>query len=343
MPSAVSIVAWLALSGPPTTDVAPPPADPDTVRLADAITLRAGATCLERERLVAQVGTWIERERIDARLVVEVVGDANDPRKLAFTLRRGDDVIAVRRFHPAPSKCADVHSVVGLAIALAIDATLMDSLQRDPPEVVPEPDPEPKPEPEPEPEPAPTPKPIPTTPRPPKPKPREWTLWSEITGVFSIGAPPGVGGGARFGLYARWREIVDLGAGMVAQSSGSERVGEGSALMSAAAGRIDVCAGPRVARVRIRGCTGGIAGAALAAGQGFDDDTTIRVPWVAIPVGVRLEGRIADRFSLLFGAEGQGTVVRPTFDARSLVGERASRSFARFSLALEVGLAIHLW
>lgn len=344
MSSLVPILALMlaSVAAPPApVEVPPPEAAPETVPLADALVIRGGATCLERERLVAQVSSWIERERVDARLIIEVVGDATNPRRLAFSLRRGDDIIAVRRFDPAPARCADLHSVVGLAIALAIDATLLENLQRDPPEVQVEP---PEVEPKPAPEPAPKVKPTPVGPVvPPTKRTRQWTLWTEITGLFTVGAPPGVGGGARFGLFARWKELVDLGAGMTAQSSGVERVGDGSALFSAVAGRLDVCAGPRLGRVRIRGCTGVIAGAALAAGQGFDRDATIRVPWVAIPVAARLEARVAERFSLLFGVEGQGTLVRPTFDARDLAGKRSSRSFARFAGALEAGLAIYLW
>ncbi len=344
---------WFGLSGPPAAAdasvsaasdpaIPAPEVEPDTVPLGDAIVLRAGATCLARERLTAQVRSWIDLERIDARLVVEVVGDPTQPRRLAFSLRRGDDVIAVRRFYPAPARCADLHSVVGLAIALAIDATLLENLQR-------EPDPEPPPDLEVDPpieppkrDPPPVVAPS-TEPRPKAPRPRAWALWSEITGVLSIGAPPGLGGGARFGLYGRWRETVDLGAGMVAQSSGAEPIGTGMALFSVAAGRVDVCAGPRLGRVRLRGCTGLIAGAALAAGQGFSIDATIRVPWVAVPIGARLETRVAERFSVVFGAEGQVATVRPTFDATDPGGTRSTRSFARFAGDLEIGLAILLW
>lgn len=335
------------LGPPPSTDVHQTVPEA-TVALGDAIVLRPGATCLERDRLVAQIRTWIEIDRIDARLVVEVVGDGSDPRRLAFSLRRGDDVIAVRRFDPAPARCADLHSVVGLAIALAIDATLLENLQREPDPEPPDREPvDPEPEPEPEPSPRPPQPPVgpvtaPPGPRP-RPKPRQWSLWSEVVGVFSVGAPPGVGGGARFGLYGRWKELVDVGAGALVHSSGAERVGEGSAVLSVAAGRFDVCAGPRLGRVRLRGCTGLVAGAALAAGRGFDEDSTTRVPWVAVPIGARLEARIAERLSFLFGVEGQAAVIRPNFEAADLADRRSSRRFAPFAGTLELGLAILLW
>src|SRR5687768_6813652 len=123
----LGLASVLALAPAPSFDEAPekePPPPPfatldePTVPLADALVVRAGATCLERDRLVAQIRTWFDRDRIDARLVVEVVGDEDDPLKLAFSIRRAERIIAVRRFEPAPDRCADLHAVVGLAIAL---------------------------------------------------------------------------------------------------------------------------------------------------------------------------------------------------------------------------------
>lgn len=355
-----TLLVAISLAGPPSvgapSEVAPSAVvdDAPTTSLSEAIVVRAGATCLEHARLVSQIRAWTDRDRVDARLVVEVTGDGKDPRKLAFTLRRGDDVVAVRRFDPAPTRCSDIHSVVGLAIALAIDATLLEEIHRDPPEVIPdEPPPEMPDEPPDEPPPE-TPDQPPRDVRPPDvkptatPKPRptpapRWRAWTELLGVFSIGAPPGVGGGGRLSVLARHRDIVDVGGGAMVLSSGSERVGIGRALLWAVAGRVDVCAGPRFGRVRLRGCTGLIAGAAFAVGQGFDRDRSSRIPWLAVPLGAKLELQLAPRIAIVFGAEGHVTAMRPTFVAVDLALRETSRSFARFSGALLGGLSLGLW
>lgn len=335
----LGLASALALAPGPSFDEptkAPPPVavlDEPTVPLADALVVRAGATCLERDRLVSQIRTWFDRDRIDARLVVEVVGDEHEPRKLAFSIRRAEQVIAVRRFEPAPDRCADLHAVVGLAIALAIDATLLESVAgnpRRPPDPPPrEPDVSPESE----------------TPRvrPRAARPRPWRLWGEVTAQLSIGAPLDVGGGARVGLRASWRRILDLSVGALAISSGREAIGDGSAVFSAVAGRFDVCAGPPWPRLRPRGCVGVIAGAALAAGQGFDTDSTARLPWVAIPFGVDLEIRLARRIDLVIGLEGAPAVLRPTFEATSDMDRVYVRRFSRFGGLVEAGLSFLLW
>lgn len=302
-----------------------------TVPLADALEVHAGATCLERDRLVEQIRTWFDHERIDERLVIEVVGDTTEPRKLAFTLRRGEQVISVRRFDPAPDRCADMHAVVGLAIALAIDATLLETVAGDPGRPARPPDPPPYRPPE-----------IARTPKP-KPKPRSWRLWAEVTGQLSIGAPPDVGGGGRVALRTSWRQILDLSVGALAGSAGRARIGEGRALLSVVAGRFDVCAGPPWTRLRPRGCAGVIAGAAFAAGQGFDNDQTARVFWLSIPIGIDLEVQLSRRVNLLLGIEGLPAVSRPVFKADSLTGVTSARRFARFGANVEAGLAVRLW
>jgi hypothetical protein len=335
----LGLASALALSPAPSFDEAPPkepppvPAlDEPTVPLGDALVVRAGATCLDNDRLVAQIRTWFDRDRIDARLVVDVVGDEHDPRKLAFSIRRGEQIIAVRRFEPAPDRCADLHAVVGLAIALAIDATLLETVAGNPRRP---PDP-----------PTRTPDPwLETIPRarPPAARPRPWRLWGEVAAQLSIGAPLDVGGGARAGLRASWRRILDLGVGAFALSSGREPIGVGSAVFSAVAGRFDVCAGPPWPRLRPRGCVGVIAGAALAAGDGYEVDKTTRLPWVAIPFGIDLEINLAPRLDLLIGIEGLPAVLRPSFGADSEMGRVYVRRFSRFGGIVEAGLSFLLW
>jgi hypothetical protein len=323
------LASALALAPAPSPDEPAP--EEATVPLVDALVVRAGATCLERDRLAEQVRTWFDHERIDARLVVDVVGDAADPRKLAFTLRRGDQVISVRRFDPAPDRCADLHAVVGLAIALAIDATLLEAMTGDPSRPLRPPDPPPYywgAEPE---------------PPPPKPKPRKWTLWAEVTGQLSIGAPPPVGGGGRLGFGTSWRRILDLRVGVTAGSSGSVPLGEGRAFLWFLAGRFDICAGPPWERLRPRGCVGFLGGNAYAEGRGFENSRSTHQPWIAIPVGVDLEVQLARRVFLLFGIEGLPALIRPGFTARATIGGQSARKFAIFGANVRAGLAFRLW
>jgi hypothetical protein len=89
--------------------------------LAEAVALDPGASCLDRTRLIAHVKMWLGGDRVDRKTRVRVHGDAVDRRKLWFEIARGKEQ-SRRAFEPAPESCDDVHAVMGLAIALAIDA-----------------------------------------------------------------------------------------------------------------------------------------------------------------------------------------------------------------------------
>jgi hypothetical protein len=290
-----------------------------------------GATCVDHDRLALQVRTWLDQPDVDARLRIEVVGDEEHALRLSFTLRRDDEVIAVRAFDPAPERCTDLHAVVGLAIALAIDATVLESVgveaRTTPPRIEP-------------------PTVRKTTPKPgapPRPRARQWRMRIDLTGMFTVGHPPGVGGGAKLELGFAWRDIIDLGVGAMAASSGSEPVGEGAATFSVVGALAQICAGPPWRRLRPRGCVGVIGGAAIAAGQGFMVDATTRVAWVDLPFGADLRVQLAPRVDFTLGIDGLVALLRPEFVAVSLDEDVAIRRFPRVGLALEAGLSFLVW
>src|SRR5688500_18412667 len=157
----------------PVGDVAPDPTM-ETVDIGTALVVTPGATCVEHDRLALQVRTWLDQPQVDARLRIEVVGDEEHSLRLSFTLRRDEEVIAVRAFDPAPERCTDLHAVVGLAIALAIDATVLESVGVEPRVVPPRIEPptvrktKPKPG------------------APPRPRARQWRMRIDLTGMFTV-------------------------------------------------------------------------------------------------------------------------------------------------------------
>jgi len=352
LPFGILCAAWLAAPpteptpprvGPqerskPATAPAEAPADAtqpahETIDLGEALEVRPGATCIDRERLATQVRTWLDQAEIDARLRIEVVGDDEHALKLSFTLRRGDEIIAVRSFDPAPERCTDLHAVVGLAIALAIDATVLESVGV-----------EPRPsEPQPKPPTIDTTPPARPRPSPAPAKPRRWRMRTDLTGVFTFGHPPGVGGGAKIGLDFAWREILELGVGTVAASSGREPVGDGFATFTVIGALAQICGGPPWQTLRPRGCVGLLAGAAIAAGQGFMVDQTSRVAWVDLPLGADLRVRLARRVAFTFGVDALVALVRPRFEAVDLQGRLVQQRFAPVGLAIDAGLSILVW
>lgn len=341
--------AWLSSAGSaravPVIEV--PEVEPsEGVAVADALDLDPGATCLEHDRLVEQVVTWLERDELDARLTVVVVGDPTEVRTLRFTLQDRGKPIAERTFAPGPSSCDDLHAVVALALALAVDATVLESVgiaPTLPAEAIPEPPPEP------EPEPAPTvamePSPLPDL----EPRRRAWALRAQLRGLLTVGVPPTLGGGGQLGLEAGWRDLVDVQLGVLATSAGAEPVdagaqtaGQASLLVRLVAGRADVCVGPQLRRVRPRLCGGMLVGAALAEGRGFRDDYRTTLPWVAVALGGDVRVGLSARTALSFGLDGLVSVVRPTFDVREDFQVRQLRDLPRFGAAIGMGVVVAL-
>jgi hypothetical protein len=74
------------------------------------------------------MASWLGTDRVAAPLVIEVHGSPYFARTVWFRIRRGDEVLAERRFEPAPERCDALHAAVGLAIALALKASVLDSV-----------------------------------------------------------------------------------------------------------------------------------------------------------------------------------------------------------------------
>jgi hypothetical protein len=312
----------------------------DRVAVADALSLEPGATCLEHGRLVEQVVTWLGRDELDPRLTVVVEGDPLEVRTLRFTLHDRGTPLAERTFAPGPSSCDDLHSVVALAIALAVDATVLESVGIAP---TPTPTPEPLPEPEPEPTP-PTPlaaiEPSPVTDLEPRRTP--WALRAQLRGLLTVGVPPTLGGGGQLGLELGWRELVDVQLGAFVASAGPQPIDDATLTITLVAARADTCVGPQLRRVRPRLCGGLLAGSALAQGRGFREDHRTTLPWVALALGGDVRVGLGPRTALSFGLDGLVSVVRPVFDVREDFQVRQLRDLPRFGAAIGMGVVIGL-
>jgi hypothetical protein len=92
------------------------------------MTVDPGVTCLDSAELVDQVSSWLGTDRVSAPLTIEVHGSPYFARTVWFRIRRGNALLAERHFEPAPERCDALHAAVGLAIALALKASVLDSV-----------------------------------------------------------------------------------------------------------------------------------------------------------------------------------------------------------------------
>ena len=119
----------VSLAVPSGWALAQPAAPVDHRPVADAISVEGGGACIDRDALGEQVHAWIERDRIDEGLRVDLDIRSNaGPRAAHLVLRRDANILAERAFPELPSDCSRAEAALGLAIALALDATLLDEL-----------------------------------------------------------------------------------------------------------------------------------------------------------------------------------------------------------------------
>lgn len=94
----------------------------------DAIDLQRGATCLDADTLADRVRAWLESDTVEPDLTIEVRGSLESPRIVEFRTLRAGRPVAYRRFGPGPERCDYLHEALGLAIAMAVRASLVDEV-----------------------------------------------------------------------------------------------------------------------------------------------------------------------------------------------------------------------
>jgi hypothetical protein len=246
--------------------------------LAQAIELDAGATCLEHERLVGRVGRWLERDQVDARIGVRVLGSGREDNAVAFAITLDGQHRAERKISEAPRDCDQLHSALALSIALAIDATLLDA-QRGAPVEVPSDD-----------------ELLSMEPPPPYFRLALAAVAQATSGLLTDIAPAG---SARIELgFVPW---LDLRAGVLAAQVGDQRLPgvDGRFEVALIAGRFDACGSYELGQLRLLACVGGVVGSFRTRGRDFSlKSFTQHELFLAFVGGPELQAEITPWLSL---------------------------------------------
>jgi hypothetical protein len=249
-----------------------------------------------RERLAAHLVMWLERDRIDAGLSVEVVGDPDDPHAATFVIARDAVRASPRALGRIPDDCQALHAAVALAVAVAVDASVWDAaLQATPPTPAPPTSSGALTE-----APSEPPALAPARPVEPPASPRDRTgprALARLGGSLAVGLTDGAAYGGNVGTILRLRRPIDL------ELAGTALVGPHGALaggrVRAVLGHVDarVCGRlePRIAVLRACVATG--VGAVQVSGRTYAEARTTTVPWVALgpsfDVAIPRSGRVA--------------------------------------------------
>jgi len=266
----------------PAAPGAATPAPPEVVpmrSLDQAVQVEAGATCLDPDKLIRRIERWLGRDRIDARIKVDVHGSASDPRAVSFTIDRGAERRAKRTILDAPAECDQLHSALALSIALAIDASDAEGStgQPPPPEL---PSDEALLE---------------------RPAPRYFRLAAALFGHASSGLLTDVAAAVTARLELGLLPWLDLRAGMFGSRVGGQTlpVVSGSFAVDLLAARLDACAAHSLGQLRLLSCAGGMAGSFRTEGQGFSGGSrTEPNRWFALVGGVELQAELASWLAL---------------------------------------------
>jgi hypothetical protein len=283
-------VACLVPSAPAAAQTpAAPPAVASTRSLTEVLTLEPGASCLERERLIAHVKMWLGGDRVDASVQIQVHGDPVDRQKLWFELARGGQS-SRRSFEPAPDSCDDAHAVMGLSIALALDAERLRDTVAPQPAV-----------------------------------PRLKLLSAQAAFAFDLLPDASLGGalGGELGLLP-W---LSARADVLVQYSWADTISGSSGHFDSlwAGGSLQVCAGGRAdPRLRIALCVGLASGAVHAWGTDYAPSSSETGLWLGVRSGLRFDLELG--IDWLLDVDVMSAIVAPAFTAQRGANELTRQS-----------------
>lgn len=302
-------------------------AEPETWSLAEALDVVENR-CMTESELAANVRLWLGRPSVDRR--IQIVVDQLDEDSLRFVLSRDGKPSAERRFHTSDVSCVDLRAAVALAIALAIDATVMQAIL--------EPVPEAPAPPAPKPSPAPARPPAKSRPALPPAPPEERVMLEVDAQVLAlVGVLPEPVLGASIGAAAPLGDSWHLRVSGWGTAARSVSVGAGSSETAMVAGQASLCLDDS----SLRACAGGAAGRWSAEGRGFARDRTTNLPWAALVADLGVSLPLAELVAAAARIHGYFPVVRPALEERAPRGQVLStREPPPAGLGVSAGLAV---
>ncbi len=288
--------------------------------LQTGLELEPGATCLQREGLLQRAQEWLGGDRLPPGTRIVVRGSQTDHRSVTIELLESDRVIATRRFDPGPEACASLHAAVGLAIALALKANLLEEIGLQPPAPQPQPPPPPPPS---------------------EPPTRRISHTARISFAPSYDVVPELGwgltAGVDFGLGSWLAARTAVLAAYAPNRSFPDVSGEFDTLIVAA--QLSACAaGDLTQGLQLRVCAGLAGGPLYAHGHGFESSQDATRLWLAVVNNIDADIRLTDGWALGIGAAVALPVLDRTVDLRRRDNEIvAERELEQAGFMLQMG------
>lgn len=281
----------------------------------------ASNPCFDAATLAPHVAAWLKRSAMDRRIEVEVRGDPLSPAGLALEIRRDGQAVGTRSFPAFTVPCEDVRAAVAVSTALAIDATVLESLGVNVPSSAPS-------------------EPAHRAPARSEPQPARLAVATE--GVALLGVLPTVA--AAYAPSASFTIVpaVALRVSALVTAPSSFAFDGGNVDVSVVAGRLDGCAVVPAGALRLRFCAGLAAGELRAVGTRFTVSTSpAPVPWVAGLGRFDLRIPVTGRLGLVLASDFAVRFAQTSIDVTSLKGTvRDSRPLSVLGAMLGAGSEI---
>jgi hypothetical protein len=269
--------------------------------LADAVVVEKGAGCLESERLIAHVRMWLDRDRVALDIHVRVYAEAK-ANVLAFDITRGGTT-GTRVFDPSPKSCDDAHAVIGLAIALAIDAERLTELLAAP-------------------EPA-----------------RMRLAQLQVSATYAVLPDGALGGqlGTEIGLVSWLSARLDVNAQYAWDETILGSRGRFDAWLLA--GSLQACTGGFAhPLLRLALCVGPQLGALHASGKGYAPNASATAAWFGIRSGLRFDAHLGLHWML--DLDVISSIYSPAFHSEQRAGADLERKPSATGFMLSLGPAL---
>ena len=272
--------------------------------LSDVIAVAPGTRCLDKSWLIVHIALWLGRARVSSDVRVTVHEDPSAEEALAFDITRGDNTWH-RAFKSSPSSCDDVHAVLGLAIAFAMDSDHVQPL-------------------------------VAIT----KPAPRAVHRFAlQLAAAHDV--LPGASFALQLGAELMWLPWLSARADGFVHWSPNDQIpgsrGHFDALLSG--GSLQLCGGGSPSAVlRFAICAGAAGGVASAWGRDYAPNQHHSGPWLAARSGLRVEARLGVFW--LLDLEVFSAIISTAFEAERDGAPALARSPKRSGFGLSVGPAL---
>lgn len=265
--------------------------------IAEAITVVTDDACFAEDAMLEAVRAWSHGDEVDARVSVLVeIADGHG----ALSVRLDGQVGAERSFERLPASCADRRAVIGLATAIALDATSLDDLA--PPASAETPPSE-----------------------TPPASPPTLAIVTSLSGGLSIGQLPMAVPTLSLDVAVELDHTIALSFGARASGPSRSALGGGEVEAAIVSGHAHACLVAGAPSLALSGCVGLSAGALLARGVGFAVPRSIALPRLA--GSARLEGTwwLDPSFGLSLLVEGQASFPDVQLDVAGPEGQVLGR------------------